>query len=199
MSLRIEMLNRALLRIGANPLVNEQDPAAPQHLAVYDSVLERMASHPFSFFKAVRRLARLTERPSPSHFAYAFQLPADRVAAPRAVYADERMRQPVTDYDIEGDRLLCGYEQIWLAYAVLRGPERWPGDFRECFTTALMAELALSVREDRSLHDRMWVKAFGSPGQNGIGGLFALALENDSQATPSTMVGGGVNPLVDVR
>jgi hypothetical protein len=229
---RIEMLNRALLRIGANPLIDELDPSAAQHLAVYDSVLERMGSHPFSFFRTTIQLAKVdpalagldpTLPPTMPPAAFggryasqpgwpafggsmyrfshrnAYQLPTDRIAAPRALYGDNDMRQPFTDYDIEGDFLLTDREQVWCAYQRRTNPARWPGDFRECFTIAVMAELALSVREDRPLHDRLFAKAFGTPGQGGIGGLFATAMENDSQAQPSTIAGGGVNPLIDVR
>ena len=77
--------------------------------------------------------------------------------------------------------------------------ERWPGDFRELFTVALMAELALSIREDRPLRNELYRQAWGTPQEGGRGGLFGAALDNDSQAIPSTIVGGGYNPLIDVR
>lgn len=195
---RIEQINVALYRIGNPPLIDETDPAAPPHIAVYDSLLKRMAAQPFSFFKTTRRLVRLSSAPI-AHFAYAYQLPSERIGPPRAIYADEAQRKPITSYDIQGDQVLCDYENVWANIALLRGPEYWPGDFAECFTLAVMAELALSVREDRALHDRLYQKAFGTPGEGGVGGLFRTALEQDSQATPSTQVGGGVNPLIDVR
>jgi hypothetical protein len=198
MSDRITMLNRALLRIGADPLVTELDPGAPQHLAIYDSTIERMAAHPWSFMKTTRQLVRLSAAPVPAHFLYAFQMPS-LVGAPRAVYADATQRRPVTDYDIEGDQLLTNWEAIYLSYMRLVEPARWPGDFREAFVTALMAELALSVREDRPLHDRLYQKAFGTPQQMGQGGLYGMAMESDAQGVPSTPIAGGVNPLIDVR
>lgn len=196
---RIEMLNRALLRIGALPIASEQDANARQHLAIYDSVLERLAAAPFTFFKQVRRLVRRTAAPVPAHYQYAFQLPHDRSGAVRSVYADADARRVVMDYDIEGDLLLASYEAIWVTGHFAIGPERWPGDFRELFTLAVMAELALSVREDRALHDRLYQKAFGSPGQGSVGGLYEMCLYNDNQAVPSTVVGGLYNPLIDVR
>lgn len=198
MTSRIEQINVALYRIGNQPLIDETDPAAPQHIAIYESLLKRMAAHPFSFFKSLVRLVRLATPPI-AHFSYAYQMPSDRIGAPRGVYADQEKRKPVTDYDINGDQILTDHENIWIACSRLRGPEYWPGDFAETFTLAMMAELALSVREDRALHDRLYQKAFGTPQQNGVGGLFQTALENDSQGTPSTVVGGGVNPLIDVR
>lgn len=197
---RITLTNRALLRIGANPLIDETDPGAPVHLAVHDSVLERIFSYPFSFAKTTRRLVRKATAPSPEHWAYAYQLPAgDRVGPPLAVYADAEHRRANTDYDIIGDELLTNAEQVWIVFARAVGWERWPGDVRETFVVALMAELALSIREDRALHDRLYQKAFGSPNQMGQGGLFGQAIERDAQATPSDIVGNGDSPLLDVR
>ena len=199
MTTRIPMLNRALLRIGADPLVTEADPGAPVHLAVYDSVLEKFASHPFSFFKTTQKLPRLVASPV-ALWTYAFQLPADRLAPPRAVYPSaDTSRLNTTAYDIVDDQLLSDHTDIWITIMRLVGYERWPGDFREAFTTALMAELALSVREDRVLHDRLYQKAFGTPAQGGMGGLFGQALDNDSQGIPSESVGNGANPLIDAR
>ena len=192
------MLNRALLRIGANPLTTEADPGAPVHLAVYDSVLENFAAHPWTFCKHTVRLARRSAAPA-QLWAYAFQLPSDRIGPPRSVYASADSRQPTTAYDLVGDQLLTDQAEIWVTYVRTVAPVRWPGDFREAFTTALMAELALSVREDRALHDRLYQKAFGTPQQGGLGGLFGKALDTDNMAVPSTVVGGGYNPLVDVR
>lgn len=199
MSDRIIMLNRALLRIGAEPLVTEADPGAPVHLAVYDSVLEHFSAAPFSFLKSTRKLARKTVAPI-SQWQYAFLLPSDRMGPPRAVYASaDTSRRPLTTYDIQGDALLSDEPELWATVLSKTGWEKWPGDFREAFITALMAELALSIREDRVLHRELYAKAYGSPAQGGVGGLFGLALDRDSQGIPATVVGGGYNPLVDVR
>lgn len=194
---RITVLNECLMRIGAEPLVTEADPGAPAHLAVYDAVLRHAASKPFSFFKVTRRLARLSA--TPDLWPYAFALPSDRLGPPRAVFPTSGSRQPTTDYDLIGDQLLTTHPEVWATLLVVSNVARWPGDFREYFNTHLMAELALSVREDRALHDRLYQKAFGTPSERGMGGLFGAALDMDSQGIPSTPAGGGVNPLVDVR
>lgn len=194
---RITVLNECLMRIGAEPLVSEDDPGAPVHLAVYEAVLRHAASKPFSFFKVTRRLVRLSA--TPDLWPYAYQLPSDRLGPPRAVYASSGSRQPTTDYDLVGDQLLTTHAEVWAMLLVAANVARWPGDFREYFATAVMAELALSVREDRALHDRLYQKAYGTPSERGMGGLLGAALDMDSQGIPSTPAGGGVNPLVDVR
>lgn len=199
MTLRIEMINRALIRIGANPLQSELVPGAEQYLAVFDSVVEDLASKPFSVFKATRRLVRDSSVARLGNWLYAYKLSPDACGPPRAIYASADGRQPVVDYEIEGDILYTSHEQVWATETTLRDIAKWKGDLKEAFTVCLMAEFALSVREDRSLHDRLYQKARGTPVQNGLGGLVGAALENDNQAMPSTQVGGGVNPLIDVR
>jgi hypothetical protein len=196
---RIEMLNRALMRIGSAPLISEADPGAPAHLAIYESLLDRFAAHPWSFMKTTVQLVRLADPPSPAHWAYAYQLPADLIGAVRAIFADRFIRQPITEYDIQSGLLLTNATQIWCVHMRRVGPECWPGDVREAFVQGVMAELALSIREDRSLHDRLYQKAFGSPQQMGQGGLYGAAMEADAQGTPATIAGGGYNPLIDVR
>lgn len=196
---RIVLINRALVRIGAVPLATEFDAAAQAPLAIYASVVEHLSSLPFSFLKSKRRLFRKTAPPDPPQWKHAFQLPPDRLGPPRAVYADKDARKPTTAYDLQGDELLADDPEIWAIVSADTDPNRWPGDFRELVMTALMAEMALSIREDRGLYDRLDAKAFGTPGQGRRGGMVAACLETDSQAIPSTMVGAQDNPLIDAR
>lgn len=196
MSTRIEMLNRALLRIGADPIDTEADTGAAVHLRVYDSVLEHVASYPWSFMKTTRRLPQVSLA-TLHGYAYAYHIPPESIGAIRAVFADAETRVPVTDYDIEEKLLLTSQPQVWVTYMRLGNVARWPGDFREAFTVYLMAELALSIREDRVLRDTLRKDVFGMPSYGG--GLLDKAQSADSQQTPGRVVGGGYNPLVDVR
>ncbi len=197
MTTRVELINNALLRIGANPLQSDTAAGAEPFVEIFAGVMARLSAHPWTFYKRTRRLVQLSLAPE-ILWTYAYQLPADRLGPPRALYADAAGR-PLTRFDVQGDQILCNEAQLWAEIAIAYDAVLWPGDFRELVNVALMAEFALSVREDRGLHDRLYQKAFGSPGQNGMGGLLASTLENDAQATPATTVGGGENPLIDVR
>lgn len=198
MTTRVEMLNRALLRLGADPIVSDADPAAAVHLAVYDSVAEQLAAKPWTFLKQTRRLARLIAAPV-ANWPYAYQLPADRDGPPRALYADQTMKRAYLNFDIQGDTVRTDAEQLWCQWTSVANPARWPGDFREGFTLLLMSELALSIREDRVLRDKLRVDAVGTPGEGGWGGMIGQALHNDNAAEPDVAIGGGLNPLIDGR
>lgn len=195
---RIDLINHALMRIGAAPILSDLVPASAAYVAVYDDVNERLAAYPWTFGRQTRRLVRREAAPE-AIYAYGYDLPAEMLGPPRAVYAEPQQRRTVTDYDIQGRVLLCDVAQVWLVLPGVSFPETWPGDFRELHRLALMAEYALSIREDRALHDRLYAKAFGTPAQNGMGGLLASCLENDAQATPGDEIGGGGNPLIDAR
>lgn len=196
---RVRVINAALARIGAIPIQSDMDPFARPHVEVYDAVTKRIFAYPWSFAKTTRRLVARADAPDPAHWLTWFDLPPDRIGPPRAVYTDPDCRRPLTDFDIADGRLLCNDAQAWLVFMRFVTWERWPGDVYELVQVAMMAEYALSIREDRPLHDRLYQKAFGTPQQNGMGGLLSSALENDSQGTPSTVVGGGENPLIDCR
>ena len=202
MSNRIEMLNRALLRIGADPLETELDPGAPVHLAVYDSVFDYLCGvHPWTQFRETRRLPRLTAPPS-RRYTYAFQLPPDRVGAPRGFYAHDpalEQSRATTDYELEGEMVLTMFPNLWAKLLVRRHPGYWLGEFREGFTLLLMSELAMSIREDAVLRERLRRDALGTPSEQPHGGVIGQAIAADSQAEPSVECGGGLNPLIDAR
>lgn len=199
MTTRIEMLNRALLRIGADPLESEDDTVAPVHLAVFDSTAEFLAGiYPWTFLKLTRRLPRLVAAPE-QHYQYAFQLPPERTGAIRAVYPSAEVRRASKAYHIEGERLLTDLPEVWVTFMSLRSPAYWPGDFREGFTLLLMSELSFSIREDQAARDRLRVNALGTPQEQPLGGLIGQAAHNDSQAEPSDSMDGDDNPLIDVR
>ena len=201
MAADLDAVNTALMRIGANPLNSESDPNAPQHMVIWASVLRRILASPWSFAKVKRRLLQLPA-PDPAHYKFAFQLPTDKLSMPRAVYTDAECKRPCTEFDVDGDganRLLIDHEQVWMSYMRMPPWERMPGDFQELLLTATMAELALSIREDRPLHDRLYAKAFGTPSEKGFGGMMGACLEADSAGQVSTPIDSGNNPLVDVR
>lgn len=196
---RLVLINRALLRIGSTALQGEDDPGAEVKLAVYDGVRDSvLGGYPFSFCKAKRKLTRLVASPV-AQWTYAYQLPSDRVGSVRAIYPASDSRKPTTAYDIIGADLVSDLEALWAEYVTGETLARWPGDFTEFFTKALMAEFALSVREDRALHDRLYQECFGTPTQMAQGGLYGRAMENDAQQLPEREVAGGDNPLIDAR
>lgn len=199
MPTRLQLIQRAQARIGDEPIGSEDDPGADTHIAIYDGVVEDLLSrYPWTFATVTRRLTRLTAVP-PAHWAYYYQLPADMIGAPRAVYDRDDMRIPFTGYEITENRLASSAEKIWLRHTKNAHPGAWPGYFTELATTALMSALALSVREDSVLAARLDERAFGPSHMLGTGGLMGQARGLDAQAMPSPVVSEGHSPLVTAR
>lgn len=199
MPTRLEIVQRAQARIGDEPLRAETDAGADTHLAIYDSVRDDLLTRfPWTWATITRRLTRLVTAPG-AHWSYFYQLPSDMLGAPRAVYDRSDARIPFTGYELTENRLATNAEEIWLRYAKRADPGLWPGYFVELLTIAVMAELAMSVREDRVMQAHLLERAFGPAHLNGEGGLFAHAAAIDTQARPSPIVAEGSNPLIDAR
>src|SRR5690606_17673745 len=64
MTTRILLIDRALVRIGADPLGSESAPGAETHIATYQDVIEDLLTrHPWHFNTQVRQLNRLQAQP----------------------------------------------------------------------------------------------------------------------------------------
>jgi hypothetical protein len=196
---RIAIINAALARIGELPLQSEAADGAATHIAVFDSVLAYLLSmYPWSFARTTWQLARLSTAPS-AHYLYAFQLPTDMLGAPRAVFNQSSSRLPFTKWRLQGQFLLADADAIWMEGMVMPELTRVPGVFTELLTVALMAEFALSVREDKSLWASLRAVAYGDGGLTGHGGMLAQCKAMDVQGQPSPTVAEGSNPLLDAR
>lgn len=200
MTTRIILIDRALVRIGADPLGSESAPGAETHIAVYQDVTEDLLTrHPWHFNTQVRQLNRLQAAPD-QHYPYAYELPAEMLGSPRAVYNRPDWAIPYTRYELFEERQLrTDAEAIWLKFQKATPPAYWPGYFRSLVVLNLMAELALSVREDRVLRNNLLDDCFGPSQMQGQGGKLGEARALNDMASPSPVLSEGENPLIDVR
>lgn len=198
MTTRVELLNRALLSIGADPILGEEEPGAEVHLAVYDRMLAYITVHEWTFFEATEKLVRLAAAPV-RQWTYAYQLPSGRLGGPQAIYDRADGGVPSTAWDLVGDQIVTDMQECWWKGSKLRDPGFWPGDFTEGFTTLLMSTLALSVREDAPLARELRVQALGTPQEMNLGGLIGMAYRADKGRRPSRRLAGGTNPFATAR
>ena len=199
MTTRLDLIKRAQARIGDEPLTSEADAGADTYLAIFDSVRDDLLSRvPWTFSTVTRRLTRLVDVPA-QHWAYYFQLPSDMIGAPRAVYADDKSRNPYTGYELTENRLATDAEAIWLKFTKRAEISIWPGYFVELHDTVLRSEFALSVREDRALYSTLREVAYGGEHMVGQGGLLHQAASLDAQSHPSPILAEGSNPLISAR
>lgn len=198
MTTRIDIINRALIEIGAAPAVEEVPPGDAYALQYETHIGALVSSYPWSFQTRLTRLARLLAPPE-LHRQYEFDLPSDMLGTPRAVYPRSDCRRPTTDFEIRGKKLYTDHPEIWLRYTMSLNPVLWPGYFTGLAVLVLKAQFALSVREDSALWRALTEMAFGAPQLMGEGGKFGEAKAIDASSQPSGVVAIGGNPLVSVR
>lgn len=196
---RLEIIQEIQARIGDEPITSEDDAGADLHIRTYDSTVRGLLSrYPWTFNTPTRRLGRLAVQPE-QRYAYYFQMPSDMIGGARAVYSDAKCDCPITNFDIEENRLLCDEPTVYLTYSKLVDPGLWPGYFRELFNTVLMSSFALSIREDTALYRALRDTAYGPPNALGESGLFSECKNLDAQSHSHSINTIGSNPLVDVR
>lgn len=199
MPTRLEMIDNALVRMGEEPLGDETAPGADTHLGVWFAVTGHILGvNPWSFNTVTRRLARLSEPPA-MFYAYQFQLPADMLGAPRAVYDSATLKVPLTEWEILDGVLCANAADLWLKMDKQPEPARWPGYFVELVTRVMMSEFALSIREDPVLRERLRTECFGTASELGTGGLMGQAMTLDSQGKPSPKIQMGSDPFTSAR
>jgi hypothetical protein len=196
---RIDLIDGALLRIGAEPVMSESVPEALANIAIFDSIVGFcLSAAPWGWNTVTRRLVRLSDPPQ-RYWKHQFELPGDMLGTPRAAYDSASCERPFTRWELMDGRLMSEAADVWLEMDKRSEPAAWPGYFVELIQVAMMAELALSIREDRGLYERLHEKAFGTPSEMRQGGLMGIALGIDAQSKPSYTLNIGANPLASAR
>lgn len=200
MTTRIKIIDAALVLNGSEPLGSEAAPGADTHIAAYESAKNLiLACHPWSFCTFNRELSRYTAAPG-IHWKYAFEVPTDRIGAPRAMFDRSDLRVPFTKFELFGtSEVRTDAEQLWCAFTKDVSPAFWPPYVTEVILLLTRAELALATREDRVMRDKLRADAIGDGGLVMQGGLLGVARGQDDMAKPSAGVGVYDNPLIDVR
>lgn len=185
------IINRALARIGAAPLVSieSDDDETRQALAIYDDLIDAALDlWDWSWARRTHALDKLSA--APFGFAAAFRFPAEAVSAPIALYTrDDARSDPLRDFRVEGRTVAADAEALWGTFSCRIAPAEWPAGFRLAFTVWLAASLAVPITHDADLAARLMQEACGSPSENGRGGLIGRAVAADRSKS------GGVAPL----
>lgn len=188
--------NEALALIGHDPIPNFEGktPASEKTARLYPLVLGRLLDgYAWRFALRALELTRLSALAAPGYL-YVHALPNDAAGYPARVYqsADGLASSRWAVYE---DGLHSCHERVWIDY-VRAGAVS--GTFRNLFVRALAADLSLSISDDRTIRDRLYSEAFGPPSQNGKGGLFQMAMSEDSHSAPTrNVLDAAPGPLVE--
>lgn len=187
----LSICSDALLMLGAKPISSftEGTDEASVCDRLYPDIRDQtLMVYPWSFsFKKVQ-LARLVTTPT-NEFKYEYQMPADRLGAPRAVYASNAVGANITfDYRIMGSKLLSNEEQIYVDYQYYVPETEMPVWFVQLLKYMVAWHVALPITDQVDKTQYWQSVAVGSPGENGRGGYMRTAMNIDGQNQPTNSI-----------
>lgn len=198
----LDIVNRAIVKAQGAEIgsLDQNVPLAAlakrQYRAKADEMLSR---HRWVFAKTVAQLSKLATPPAGGPRAYAYARPADLVGNIFDYRLDARDDAIKADVLQMGDYLWSDSDGVWVEYTA-RVPEAvWPPWFQQLVVCAFAIDVA-NARKRRNLAVDLTVEAFGSPEENGQGGLLLAAEMADSQdAPPRQMQWRNGGALVEAR
>lgn len=202
----LTVCNLAIDKIGADHIegFNEDSPLGVYCANNYGHYRDTLLSkYRWVFANRVRLLAAEEIGPAePKPMPYRFARPADLVGVVHAYRDRADVREPwmrVNTFE-EGSKIWADQETVYAEYTRRADEADWPAWFRNLVVVSFAAELA-GHSQMRSLRRDLIAEAFGTPGENGEGGLYAQARNEDSRAAPPRQLVRGVDPgpLVGVR
>ena len=184
----IDICSNALVRLGDNSInsFTESDAAAACGV-IYPFIKQSiLTSYPWWItMKKSGLLSRQLTGPE-TEYKYSYQLPPDRIGAPRKVFNSQTIpagNQPTfTRYELYGDKVFSSAEKILVDYQIDVSEVLMPFYLVELLTLATAAEVALADTDDLSKAEFFTIKAWGTPKENRRGGQFRVAARLDSQS-----------------
>ncbi len=152
----------------------------------------------WSFCRRTDKLTLNSETPV-NGWAYAFDLPGDRLGDPLKFLIDTQDERPLRDFTIEGDKVYCDVDALWCRCKVLRDPRDWDDGFADAFTTVLAARLSVPLKQDFDLRRTLLVEAFGQRPDELSGGTFGRLIAHHRAAQPLASPHYATDPLTDAH
>ena len=189
----VSICSQALLLLGANEITSFSDGTAPS--AICNKLYPRVKSqtlgmYPWSFTLKKTQLGQLTSTPT-NVYSKEYQLPTDMfLGVPRAVYASLSTGNlpKITDYEIQGDKLLTNETTIVIDYQQLVAESAMPSYFVQMMIYQMAWHLAEPVTDQTTKSDYWKTVALGTPTENMRGGYFRQAINIDGAGQSKTVI-----------
>ncbi len=181
----LSICSDALIMLGAAPISSftEGTDAAQACDRLYPDLRDALlARYPWSWTYKKTSLGRLATAPI-NEFKYAYQLPGNILSGVQAVFETAATNQtPINDgWEIYGDQLYTDLETVYIDYQESVAESKMPVYFVHLLRNAFAGELGMIITDQASKADYFRQIAYGSPGENGRGGLFREAVNIDSR------------------
>ena len=181
----VSICSDALILIGAKPISSFNDGTDEASVCdrLYPDIRDStLVMYPWSFATKKIALSRLLTSPT-SVWKYAYQLPGDRLAGPRAVYDSPAVgAHPRKEWEIQGDQILTNLEAVYIDYQYSVGEFAMPQYFVQLLKYMVAWHIAEPVTEQQDKANKWQRVATGDPSENGRGGYFRQACQIDGQS-----------------
>lgn len=193
----IQLTNQALRMLGEYGVTSfdeGSDLAQSCNQIVPTTLRALLTAYPWRFTMRKVQLARLADAPL-TEWSYQHAMPTDNIFI-RAV-RPSAFAEPADAWEIFENRILSNHQTLYCDYQVEIDSAAWPAWFTNLARHALASDLAVAVGAGNTLGEFFQRRAFGSPMENGAGGLMRQARNLDSQQqTPQRL---GITPLISAR
>lgn len=183
----VSICSDALILLGAKPIssFNDGTDEANSCDRLYSDVRDTTLSiYPWSFAYKKVQLARLITTPV-SEWRYEYQLPGDRLGNPRALFTSSALyARPQKEWDVQGDKLLTNYEEVYIDYPYQTPEFAMPQYFIQLLKYMMAWHLAMPITEQENKTSYWQGVAVGGPAENGRGGFMRQAMNIDGQGQP---------------
>ena len=187
----VTVCSDALLMLGAKAISSFNEGTDESSICdrLYPDVRDSsLVMYPWSFNTKKVQLAQLLTAPT-SVWKYAYQLPGDKLANPRAVYNSSSVGAPVQkDWEIQGDQLLTNLTAVYIDYQYGIAEFAMPQYFIQFLNYMIAWHIAEPITEQREKAIYWQQMAVGVTAQNGRGGYFRTAANIDGQSQPSRVI-----------
>jgi hypothetical protein len=197
----VSICSDALVMLGASAISSfaEGTPAATACSRLYPDLRDTLLSrYPWSWSLRKVQIARLATAPI-NEWKYAYQLPGDMLTGVIAVFdSGSDAARPVNyGWEIYGSQLYTNLETVYIDYQETVSESLMPPYFVRLLRMAMAAEVAMVITDQASKMEYYRGITFGSPGENGRGGLFREAANIDSRGQLTKSIDD--HSLVQVR
>lgn len=197
----LSICSDALIMLGAQPISSftEGTDSAQACDRLYPDLRDSLLSrYPWSWSYKKVQLARLASTPV-TEWTYAYQLPGDIISGVRALFnTSDTFGLPLRyGWELYGDQVYTNEDKVYIDYQATVIESKMPTYFVHLLRTAMAGELGMVITDQVTKADYYRSLAFGTPGENGRGGLFREAMNIDSRGQPSHVIED--YSLIDVR
>lgn len=187
----ITICSDALIMLGAKAITSFNDGTDESSVCdrLYPDIRDTtLVMYPWTFNTKKIQLAQLLTAPG-SVWRYAYQLPGDRLANPRAVYDTAAVgAYPRKEWEIQGDQLMTNLPAVFIDYQYSCGEFAWPQYFVQLMKYMMAWHLALPITEQSDRAAYWQGVAVGGPAENGRGGYLRSAMNIDGQHNPVRVI-----------